>query len=178
MWGPQWVPPPPHRPGLVRLGAHTQLHTMVPGRAGAQLHPQKCMWGCVTWGDSSCASRYILPFKNNCDLEPRGDPQHPCPRPGGVSWRWECSGLVTVATAAAVIALQRVCHVGRRLLPGRDVVSYCRIDLGSHEGLRTWGLHPATWSRVGDARKSMWPLLSLLCWLGLRAPGAVSTQLG
>lgn len=48
-------PPTLHRPGLVHLGAHTQLH-LVLGGAGPGLHPQKCMWGYVTWGDSSCAS--------------------------------------------------------------------------------------------------------------------------
>lgn len=111
---------------------HILSSTWCQAGAGPGLHPQRCMWGCVTWGDSSCASDYILPFKNNCDLEPRGEALQPLPPgPGGHFLEvGVLSGLVTVATAAAVIAL-RGCPWGSGCSQARDVVSYCRIDLGS-----------------------------------------------
>ena len=73
-------PPTPHRPGLVLLGAHTQLH-LVLGGAGPGLHP-KCMWGCVTWGDSSYASDTFSHLKITLQSGAKGvKPSHPYPRP-------------------------------------------------------------------------------------------------
>lgn len=56
------------------------------------------------------------------------------------------SGLVTVATAAAVIALQRVSR-GGAAAPRQGCGLILQDRPGVYEGLRTWGLHPATWSK-------------------------------
>lgn len=54
--------------------------------------------------------------------------------------------LVTLVTAAAVIALQRMSR-GGAAAPRQRCGLILRGRPGVYEGLRSWGLHLATWSK-------------------------------